>query len=129
MTRYEECLTHVKRYAESVAHAGNAETLIRSFVSSPAYDVTFQNNLVADALRHIRKPLIDPKSKAKQRPEFIAADDALQTLIDTHGQYYAREWLYARLRRMQDRTDPLPPRQDISPPDDIKIARPKRSRP
>lgn len=54
MTRYEECLQHVKAYISdlraSKTNPNAYEGLVRSFVEQPAYDATFRAKLVEDAL-------------------------------------------------------------------------------
>ena len=53
MTRYEECLQHVMEYVRSLrCNPSAVEGLVRSFVEQPAYDVTFREQLVRDALRY-----------------------------------------------------------------------------
>lgn len=54
MTRYEECLRHVKARVDelrsSTVNPSAIEGLIRSYVEQPAFDVTFRDQLVKDAL-------------------------------------------------------------------------------
>ncbi len=54
MTRYEECLRRVREYVRGLRAAKTNETaiegLVRSFVSQPAYDVMFREDLIRDTL-------------------------------------------------------------------------------
>lgn len=54
MTRYEECLAHVRAYVRELTQAGVrpgiVEDRVRSFVEQPAYDVTYRRQLIDDAL-------------------------------------------------------------------------------
>lgn len=55
MTRYQECLRHVRAYVESLKstpglNASAIEGLVEAHVCQPAYDVTFRRQLVRDAL-------------------------------------------------------------------------------
>lgn len=54
MTRYEECLRAVRGYVARLRAAKvnewNMENLVRSYVERPAFDVTYRDRLVRDAL-------------------------------------------------------------------------------
>jgi hypothetical protein len=52
MTRYDECLWRVKAYVHGLrfCNPSTVEGLVRSFVEQPAYEVTFRERLVRDAL-------------------------------------------------------------------------------
>lgn len=55
MTRYEECLSHLKRYVADLRSAPGLrpdaiEGLTRAHVEQAAYDITFRDKLVHDAL-------------------------------------------------------------------------------
>ncbi len=54
MTRYEECLLHVRSYVRGLMAGGCRASLIeqrvRDFVEQPGFDVTYRRQLVIDAL-------------------------------------------------------------------------------
>lgn len=54
MTRYEDCLHAVKGYVRNLRETRTNESaiegLVRSYVDQPAYDITFRESLVRDAL-------------------------------------------------------------------------------
>lgn len=55
MTRYEECLIHVRAYAEGLRanprlNPTAIEGLVRSYVGQPAFDETFREQLIRDTL-------------------------------------------------------------------------------
>lgn len=59
MTRYEECLLHVKAHADHLyarADRGeinewNIENVLRGFVDQPSYDMAYRERLVRECLR------------------------------------------------------------------------------
>lgn len=55
MTRYEECLAHVRQHVADLhkyprLNPSAIEGLVRSYVQQPAFDVTFRERLIEDAL-------------------------------------------------------------------------------
>lgn len=51
-----------------------------------------------------KTPIITRHELKRAAPEFVALDDALQAALDVHGEWYAREWLYSRLGRIQGKS-------------------------